>query len=399
MPPSLLPPVQLVEEDEGMKEMSAELEHLKQAANMQASSLAADRHSTPAVLPVNTPAASSAAPPYLQPCPPAACCLLVPCPCPAPPAAGCPQGPDRRGAAGPAPDQHRGGAGGQEPRPGGLRQPPLQRDDGGVPCRGGAGVPGAGGGLGGAGSAWSGRFLLLPADLHAIFGSSAKPSPHPPAPSHPKTTHSPTTHAHTHAHVTSAAPLVQALEKRMYEELCEATEYFGEEYAPADATRVLRTVRDFVVLFEKGLADIRVGLDVQNAQGGLGGFEAQLWMTCHVGQKHARLVAQSGCDDAAGCCCCATSCPDRLPAGWWRRRGRRRLPRRRRRLASGRASRLPSRHGAPRTLSRQQTPCTSCSCASRGPAARGRRPALQRMQRSRQQALQEQAQQQRPRPH
>ena len=44
----------------------------------------------------------------------------------------------------------------------------------------------------------------------------------------------------------------------MYEDLREVTEYFGEEYAPADATRLLRTVRDFVLLFEKGMADIRV---------------------------------------------------------------------------------------------------------------------------------------------
>ena len=31
------------------------------------------------------------------------------------------------------------------------------------------------------------------------------------------------------------------------------------EYAPADPTRVLRTVRDFVVLFDRALADIEVG--------------------------------------------------------------------------------------------------------------------------------------------
>lgn len=44
----------------------------------------------------------------------------------------------------------------------------------------------------------------------------------------------------------------------MYSELREVTEYFGEEFAPADASRLLRTVRDFVVLFEKGMADIKV---------------------------------------------------------------------------------------------------------------------------------------------
>ncbi len=30
-------------------------------------------------------------------------------------------------------------------------------------------------------------------------------------------------------------------------------------FAPADGTRLLRTVRDFVLLFEKGMADIKVG--------------------------------------------------------------------------------------------------------------------------------------------
>ncbi len=51
----------------------------------------------------------------------------------------------------------------------------------------------------------------------------------------------------------------QALEKAMYEDLQGVTEYFGEDFAPSDATRLLRTVRDFVVLFEKGMADIKVG--------------------------------------------------------------------------------------------------------------------------------------------
>lgn len=44
----------------------------------------------------------------------------------------------------------------------------------------------------------------------------------------------------------------------MYDDLQAVTEYFGEDFAPADATRLLRTVRDFVVLFEKGMADIKV---------------------------------------------------------------------------------------------------------------------------------------------
>ena len=52
---------------------------------------------------------------------------------------------------------------------------------------------------------------------------------------------------------------LQDLEKTMYGDLKKVTEYFGEEFAPADAIRLLRTVRDFVVLFERGLADIKVG--------------------------------------------------------------------------------------------------------------------------------------------
>ena len=45
----------------------------------------------------------------------------------------------------------------------------------------------------------------------------------------------------------------------MHTELAALAEYFGEEHAPADPTRVLRTVRDFVVLFDRALADIEVG--------------------------------------------------------------------------------------------------------------------------------------------
>ncbi|EFN59313.1 hypothetical protein CHLNCDRAFT_137684 [Chlorella variabilis] len=144
----------LVEEDEGMKEMSAELEHLKQAANMQASSLAADRHSTPAL---------------------AALKGLI--------------GEVRLG----------------------LRQINTE--------------------------------VVQAAKSRDQEGSGSR--------------HFSEMMAGFHAEAAQEFRELEALEKRMYEELCEATEYFGEEYAPADATRVLRTVRDFVVLFEKGLADIR----------------------------------------------------------------------------------------------------------------------------------------------
>lgn len=45
----------------------------------------------------------------------------------------------------------------------------------------------------------------------------------------------------------------------MYADLKAVTEYFGEEFAAADGSRVLRTVRDFAALFDKGMADIKVG--------------------------------------------------------------------------------------------------------------------------------------------
>ena len=43
----------------------------------------------------------------------------------------------------------------------------------------------------------------------------------------------------------------------MLGDLQSVTDYFGEEFAPADPTRIIRTVRDFVTLFEKALADIK----------------------------------------------------------------------------------------------------------------------------------------------
>ena len=53
-------------------------------------------------------------------------------------------------------------------------------------------------------------------------------------------------------------PPLQGREKDMYTELLAVTEYFGEDYALADPTRILRTVRDFVVLFDKAVDDIEV---------------------------------------------------------------------------------------------------------------------------------------------
>jgi len=52
--------------------------------------------------------------------------------------------------------------------------------------------------------------------------------------------------------------VAQEREKAMYAELQELTEYYGEDFAQADPTRIMRTVRDFVQLFEKVLRDIKV---------------------------------------------------------------------------------------------------------------------------------------------
>ncbi|PSC67234.1 formin 6 [Micractinium conductrix] len=60
-----------------------------------------------------------------------------------------------------------------------------------------------------------------------------------------------------HAGAADEFRALEDLEKTMYGDLKKVTEYFGEEFAPADAIRLLRTVRDFVVLFERGLADIK----------------------------------------------------------------------------------------------------------------------------------------------
>ena len=52
---------------------------------------------------------------------------------------------------------------------------------------------------------------------------------------------------------------MQTREQAMLGDLQIVTDYFGEEFAPADPTRIMRTVRDFLTLFEKALADIKAG--------------------------------------------------------------------------------------------------------------------------------------------
>lgn len=51
---------------------------------------------------------------------------------------------------------------------------------------------------------------------------------------------------------------VQEREAAMFAGLQGVTEYFGEEYSAQDPARILRVVRDFVLAFDKALADIAV---------------------------------------------------------------------------------------------------------------------------------------------
>ena len=44
----------------------------------------------------------------------------------------------------------------------------------------------------------------------------------------------------------------------MYDKLKAIAMYCGEDFDPTDPSRILRVVRDFMRLFEKSLADIRV---------------------------------------------------------------------------------------------------------------------------------------------
>ena len=97
------------------------------------------------------------------------------------------------------------------------------------------------------GGGWVGErgcVALLASELRRVFVLYSQTSliPPPPPPPRPPPLHS----------------RAQALERCMYEELRGAAEYFGEDWAPADASRLLRTLRDFGVLFDKGVADIKV---------------------------------------------------------------------------------------------------------------------------------------------
>ena len=52
--------------------------------------------------------------------------------------------------------------------------------------------------------------------------------------------------------------MLQEFEAAVYESMKAITAYCGEEFEAADPSRILRVVRDFVKLFEKALADIKV---------------------------------------------------------------------------------------------------------------------------------------------
>jgi formin 2 len=59
---------------------------------------------------------------------------------------------------------------------------------------------------------------------------------------------------------------LEAGEKALFEDLKATSEYFGEAYVPADPARVVRTVRDFVALFERALADIQAAAAKEEAE-------------------------------------------------------------------------------------------------------------------------------------
>lgn len=51
-------------------------------------------------------------------------------------------------------------------------------------------------------------------------------------------------------------------EAETYNSLKRVTAYFGEDWQESDPSRVLRVVRDFMNLFDKGMAEIEVTLSI-----------------------------------------------------------------------------------------------------------------------------------------
>jgi hypothetical protein len=51
---------------------------------------------------------------------------------------------------------------------------------------------------------------------------------------------------------------VQEFEKQVTAEMQQVTEYFGEGYDATDPSKVLRVIRDFMMLFDKAILEIKV---------------------------------------------------------------------------------------------------------------------------------------------
>ena len=51
---------------------------------------------------------------------------------------------------------------------------------------------------------------------------------------------------------------VQDFEKQVTAEMQQVTEYFGEGYDATDPSKVLRVIRDFMMLFDKAILEIKV---------------------------------------------------------------------------------------------------------------------------------------------
>lgn len=54
------------------------------------------------------------------------------------------------------------------------------------------------------------------------------------------------------------ACFVQEFEKQVNAEMQKVTEYFGENYDATDPGKVLRVIRDFMLLFDKAIFEIKV---------------------------------------------------------------------------------------------------------------------------------------------
>ena len=56
-------------------------------------------------------------------------------------------------------------------------------------------------------------------------------------------------------------PVLQELEKQVTAEMQQVTEYFGENYDATDPSKVLRVIRDFMLLFDKAIFEIKVTIN------------------------------------------------------------------------------------------------------------------------------------------